>query len=57
MNGGKKRKADGMPGIGGEEAIFQMGDGGRHDSWRRPRSQSPRHLSYFCNGTVMATAK
>ena len=42
MNRGKERKAGGLPAIGGDEAIFQVGDGGRHDSRLEPRSQSPR---------------
>ncbi len=42
MNGGKERKAGGLPAIGGDEAIFQVGDGGRHDLSLEPRSQSPR---------------
>jgi hypothetical protein len=37
----KEHEAHGAPAIGGE-AIFQLGDGGRHDSKLRPRSSSPR---------------
>ena len=42
MKGDKERKAGGLSAVGGDEAIFQMSDGGRHDLRLEPRFQSPR---------------
>lgn len=57
MKSGKERKAGGMSAIGGDEAIFQVGDGGRHGLRLEPRSHRGGRLSYFCNGAVMASAQ